>query len=298
MRDCDPRRPQRRQCGILPALALALALPQAHAQESIAVATPTDKSMFANARDRALAPKLAARAADWRIGPVVYQVLVDRFAPSADLDAKRHLYAAPRVLRAWTDQPQRGTRDDALGLWSHEIDFWGGDLASLEGKLGYLDDLGVDVLYLNPIHAAYTNHKYDAQDYFTVSPEFGTRDDVKRIAGDLHARGMRLVLDGVLNHMGRTSPMFRQALADPRSPWRDWFYIGPQYRLGYRAWWDVANLPDVNWENPAVRARLYGDPDSVVQGWLADGIDGWRLDVAYDIGFRFLGELTAAAHAA
>jgi cyclomaltodextrinase len=298
MRDCDPRRPQRRQCGILPALALALALPQAHAQESIAVATPTGKSMFANARDRALAPKLAARAADWRIGPVVYQVLVDRFAPSADLDAKRHLYAAPRVLRAWTDQPQRGTRDDALGLWSHEIDFWGGDLASLEGKLGYLDDLGVDVLYLNPIHAAYTNHKYDAQDYFTVSPEFGTRDDVKRIAGDLHARGMRLVLDGVLNHMGRTSPMFRQALADPRSPWRDWFYIGPQYRLGYRAWWDVANLPDVNWENPAVRARLYGDPDSVVQGWLADGIDGWRLDVAYDIGFRFLGELTAAAHAA
>jgi cyclomaltodextrinase len=283
---------------VLAALTAGLVATASAAEEQPVNPPRPDRSQFAHAADRALAPVLAAREADWRIGPVVYQVLVDRFAPSRDLEAKRALYAAPRVLRAWDETPQRGTRDDAIGLWSHELDFWGGDLDSLAARLDYIQGLGADVLYLNPIHAAYTNHKYDAQDYLAVSPEFGTRDDLRRLAGDVHARGMRLVLDGVFNHMGRTSPMFVSALDDPRSPWRDYFVIGPQYRLGYRAWWDVANLPDVNWENPAVRRWLYGGPQGVVQSWLADGADGWRLDVAYDIGFRFLGELTAAAHAA
>jgi glycosidase len=258
----------------------------------------TDKSEHANAHDRALAPVLAAREADWRVGPVVYQVIVDRFAPSADLDAKRHLYGAPRVLRDWSETPEKGVLHPADGLWSHELDFWGGDLQSLRAKLDHIADLDVDVLYLNPIHQAHTNHKYDAQDYFAVSAEYGTRADVVALAEDLHARGMRLVLDGVFNHMGRTAPIFQEALADPASPWRQWFHIGPEWTLGYRAWWDVGNLPDVNWENPAVRARLHGDADSVVQGWLADGVDGWRLDVAYDIGFNFLRALTDDAHRA
>jgi glycosidase len=260
--------------------------------------TTQDKAYFANAADLVLAPKIAAREADWRIGPVVYQVLPDRFAPSATLEKKRHLYAAPRILRSWDENPQRGTLNEAVGLWSHEMDFWGGDIASLSSKLGYIESLGVDVLYLNPIHQAYTNHKYDAQDYFKVSPEFGTREEVKLLAADLHKRNMKLVLDGVFNHMGRNSPMFQDALNNPASPWRGWYFIDKKYKLGYRAWWDVANLPDVNWENAAVRARLFGDDDSVVQGWLKDGIDGWRLDVAYDIGFRHLSELTAAAHRA
>jgi glycosidase len=281
-------------------VAMAVAWQPVFANQGAASMTQTkpDKSYFANDADKVLAPKIAAREADWRVGPVVYQVLVDRFAPSANLEAKRNLYAAPRVLHAWEDNPKRGTRNDAIGLWSHEIDFWGGDLASLSSKLDYIQSLDVDVLYLNPIHAAYTNHKYDAQDYFKVSPEFGTREDVTRLANNLHQRDMKLVLDGVLNHMGRTSPQFQDALKNASSPWRDWYFIGPEYQLGYRAWWDVANLPDVNWENQEVRKRLYGDSDSVVQGWLKDGADGWRLDVAYDIGFRHLTELTAAAHKA
>lgn len=256
------------------------------------------KAQYATPEDRALAAKLAVREADWRIGPVVYQVIVDRFAPSASLDAKRHLYAAPRVLRTWDETPRRGVRNDAAGLWSHELDFWGGDLASLSGKLDYIKDLKVDVLYLNPIHQAFTNHKYDAQDYFKVSEEYGTRAEVGQLAKDVQGRGMRLVLDGVLNHMGRTSPMFQDALNNPNSQWRDWYFVGPQYKLGYRAWWDVANLPDVNWENPEVRKRLYGDRDSVIQGYLREGVDGWRLDVAYDIGFNYLADLTRAVHRA
>ncbi len=260
--------------------------------------TTAEQPDYSNDFDKANAETFARREADWRIGAVVYQVIVDRFAPSENLDAKRDLYAPPRQLRDWSETPTAGHYVEEAEVWSHEIDFWGGDLQSLIGKLDYLDDLGVDVLYLNPIHMAYTNHKYDAQNYFEVSPEYGTRKDVIALADGLHERGMKLVLDGVFNHMGRTSPWFQEALADPSSPWRDWYYIDPKYQYGYRAWADVENLPEVRIENPNVRARLWGDKDSVIQGYLNDGVDGWRLDVAYDLGFNYLHDLTEAAHTA
>jgi cyclomaltodextrinase len=251
---------------------------------------------YANSFDQALAGVFEAREHDWRNGAVVYQVYVDRFAPSAKLEAKRGLYPAPKKLHAWADLPTRGTYLPEAKVWSHEIDFWGGDLQSLRGKLDYIQGLGADVLYLNPIDLAYTNHKYDTLDYRAVSPEYGTRDDARALARDVHARGMKIVLDGVFNHMGRNSAIFKQAEADPKSRYRDWFVFGPKYAGGARAWALAENLPELNLENPAVRDDLYNAHDSIVRGWLRDGIDGWRLDVAFDIGFRFLGELTQAAH--
>jgi glycosidase len=252
---------------------------------------------FSNATDKSLAGVFEAREKDWRNGAVSYQVLVDRFAPPADRQAKQALYPPPKVLRRWDERPRIGTYVQDAKVWSQEVEFWGGDLQSLRGKLDYVEQLGVDVLYLNPIHLAYTNHKYDALDYQQVSPEYGTRDDVKRLAAELHRRGMKLVLDGVFNHMGRHAPVFKQAEADPMSPYRDWFVFGPGYAGGARGWANVVNLPELNLENPKVREHLYGGPESVVRSWLRDGIDGWRLDVAYDIGFAFLAELTQAAHA-
>lgn len=266
-----------------------------------------------NPYDRAQAGVYAAREKDWRNGAIVYQVLPDRFAPSADLDAKRHLYPAPKLLRRWDETPRRGHYVESARLWSHEIEFWGGDLASLSARLDHVQALGAEVLYLNPIHLAYTNHKYDAFDYQAVSPEFGTRDDVTALAKNVHARGMKLVLDGVFNHMGRNAPIFKEALAayeaESQAPsgggraatggsrYRDWFYFGPQYRSGARVWWLAENLPEINLENPAVRDHVYGAKNSVVRSYLRDGVDGWRLDVAVDIGFEFLNELTRAAHA-
>jgi cyclomaltodextrinase / maltogenic alpha-amylase / neopullulanase len=258
-------------------------------------ASPVDR--LEHGFDAATTGEFDRRERDWRNGAVVYQVLVDRFAPPADLDAKRALYPPPKVLHPWSDLPRHGHYVESAKVWSHEIDFWGGDLKSLEGRLDHVQGLGADVLYLNPIDLAYTNHKYDTLDYQQVSPEYGTRADVKALAADLHRRGMKLVLDGVFNHMGRNAPFFRRAEGDPKSPYRDWFVFGPQYRGGARTWAGAQNLPELNLENPAVRAYLWGDPDSVVRGWLRDGIDGWRLDVAFDIGFRFLAELTQAAHA-
>jgi glycosidase len=287
----SPRGPQGRARAALLAAFLAFsALP--HAQ-TVTSSAPNHAHRY----DRAVAGTYEARERDWRQGAVVYQVLVDRFAPAADLAAKRHLYPAPKQLRDWSEEPRAGRYLESHKLWSHEIDFWGGDLASLRSRLAYVQQLGADVLYLNPICLAYTNHKYDALDYQQVSPEYGTREDVKALAADLRARGMKLVLDGVFNHMGRNSPAFQAAERDARSPWREWFVFGSQYAGGARTWWNVQNLPELNLESPRVRERLWGASDSVVRSWLRDGADGWRLDVAFDIGFNLLEELTRAAHA-
>ncbi|MBX3059284.1 MAG: glycoside hydrolase family 13 protein [Anaerolineae bacterium] len=236
------------------------------------------------------------REQDWRNGAIVYQVLVDRFAPSAQLDAKRALYPPPKVLRDWSETPKPGAYLPEARLNSQELDFWGGDFASLRSRLDYVQQLGANVLYLNPIHLAYTNHKYDALDFMKISPEFGNRDDFLRLVIDVHARDMKLVLDGVFNHMGRNAPIFQDALENPTSPWRDWFAIGPQFAGGARAWTGFQNLPELNLENPAVRAYLYENPDSVVRSYLRDGADGWRLDTAFELGPDYLRDLTDAAH--
>jgi len=240
---------------------------------------------------------LSEREQDWRNGSIVYQVLIDRFAPSARLEAKRGLYPAPKVLHTWSETPRPGVYLPDARLNSQELEFWGGDFESLHSRLDYIEQLGADVLYLNPIHLAYTNHKYDALDFQQISPEFGDRADFIRLAAEVHRRGMKIVLDGVFNHMGRNAPIFQEALANPASPWRDWFAIGPQYQGGARVWTGYQNLPELNIENPAVRQYLYEAPDSVVRSYLRDGADGWRLDTAFELGFQYLHDLTRAAHA-
>jgi glycosidase len=236
------------------------------------------------------------RERDWRNGAIVYQVIVDRFVPSANLQAKRTLYPAPKVLRDWSEPAKAGVYLEDAKLNSAELDFWGGDLQSLSTRLDHIQNLGADVLYLNPIHLAYTNHKYDAFDFKAISPEYGTHQDFKLLAANVHQRGMKLVLDGVFNHMGRNAPKFQDAFKNPQSPWRDWFVIGPQYAGGARVWTGFQNLPELNLENPKVRNYLYASPESVVRSYLRDGADGWRLDTAYEFSHQFLRELTDAAH--
>ncbi|MFM1949347.1 MAG: Cyclomaltodextrinase [Pseudomonadota bacterium] len=238
----------------------------------------------------------AAREKDWRNGAIVYQILVDRFVPSANLAAKKHLYPAPKVLREWHEQPLRGVELEDQKLNSQELEFWGGDIQSAQSRLDHVKDLGATAIYLNPIHLAWTNHKYDAFDYKAISPEYGNRDDFKRFAAQAHQLGLKVVLDGVFNHMGRNSPQFKDAMANPQSPWRNWFVIGSAYKGGARVWTGFQNLPELNLDNPAVRKYLYEAPDSVVRGYLRDGADGWRLDTAYELGLPYMRALTKAAH--
>ncbi|MBI5155589.1 hypothetical protein HZA57_10170, partial [Candidatus Poribacteria bacterium] len=135
---------------------------------------------------------IANRRSDWRFGHVIYQIFVDRFAPSTRLESKREHYAPPRVLRRWDEQPAKGQFNAAERVSAAELEFWGGDLDGVRRKLDYLHNLGVDVVYLNPIFEAFSNHKYDGNDFFRVDPQFGSREELAALADDLHGRGMRL----------------------------------------------------------------------------------------------------------
>ncbi|MBN2540326.1 MAG: glycoside hydrolase family 13 protein [Bacilli bacterium] len=235
------------------------------------------------------------RERDWRNGAVVYQVLVDRFAPAHNLEQKKHLYQSPKVLKSWNETPKPGPFLKEIRYTAHEMEYWGGDLQSLQEKVDYIKSLGVDVLYLNPIHLSLSNHKYDASDYLQISPEYGTMAELKRLANVLHDKQMKLMLDGVFNHVGVTSELFQNA-KDPSSPKHGWFDFDKKYEDGVRLWADARSLPELNLENQAVKDYIYQDKDSVIRTYLRQGIDGWRLDVAFDLGFEVLSELTKAAH--
>ncbi len=132
-----------------------------------------------------------------------------------------------------------------------------------------------------------------------IAPEYGTARDFKAFVQAVHGRKMKVMLDGVFNHMGASAPMFQDAKANPSSKYHDWFFFDSKYQGGYKGWFNVANLPALKLENPAVRDYLWAKPNSVVQKYLRqDGIDGWRLDVAFELGPDFLHQLTEAAHAA
>jgi glycosidase len=230
------------------------------------------------------------------MGTIVYQVIVDRFAPSKNVSNKGNFYQPPRTLMRWNETPKKGHYMPEQELWSHELEFWGGDLNSLLDNVDYIHQLGINVLYLNPIHQAFTNHKYDATDYLVISEEYGDKRDLVTLIDAVHTRGMKIVLDGVFNHIGKKASMFQKALKDKKSKYRDWFIFKQNIKGEYRAWQNARNLPELNLENSDVREYLYSGENSVMKHFLKLGIDGWRLDVAHDIGFDILRDITLHMH--
>ena len=193
--------------------------------------------------------------------------------------------------------PKAGKAIPGKGYWSHELEFWGGDLPGVSSRLDYIKSIGADAVYLTPIFEALSNHKYDTTDYYKIAPEFGTERDLKDLIHQSHGMGLKVLLDGVFNHVGKQSPIFREASTGYAAEKRDWFTFGSEYKKnGYLSFADVPNLPTWRLENPAVRRYLWKGGDSVVRHWLKKGVDGWRLDVAYEIGPKYLYELTKAAH--
>lgn len=235
------------------------------------------------------------REQDWRNGAIVYQVIVDRFSPSSTIEKKLALYQEPRKLRYWNETPEPGAFHHESRYWTHELDFWGGDLKSVMDRLDYFKELNIDVLYLNPIHESLSNHKYDAKDYQKISIEFGTVDDLRALITALHQQNQKIMLDGVFNHVGVDNPLFINA-KNPNSKYHKWFDFNEKYPEGVRLWADVKSLPELNLEHKDVRNYIYQNQDSVIRSYIKEGIDGWRLDVAFDIGYNYLKELTDAAH--
>ena len=210
---------------------------------------------------------------EWVKDAVFYQIFPDRFARSARL---RH---PPGIaLKPWRSPPS-------------EQGFQGGDLLGIVDRLDYLGDLGVTALYLNPVFTSASNHRYHTYDYMQVDPLLGGNDALRELLDAAHARGIRVVLDGVFNHTGRGFWAFHHLLENgPRSPYVDWYFVkawplhpyaprGEKKPLNYECWWNLPALPKLNVRNPGVREHLL----HVARHWIDFGIDGWRLDVPEEI---------------
>lgn len=206
---------------------------------------------------------------DWVRGAVMYQIFPDRFAIGNPANVRRggDVYGhKPRYLR-WGERPEHPPKGR---------DFFGGDLPGIISKLDYLADLGITCLYLTPIFAAPTNHRYDALDYFQIDPRLGDESDFRALVAAAAQHGIRIILDGVFNHCSSESVYFKEAQADKTSPYYRWFDF-QRWPDKYTGWVGVREMPEFV-ECPEVEEFFFG-PEGVARHWLKYGIAGWRLDV-------------------
>lgn len=229
---------------------------------------------------------------DYARGAVMYQIFPDRFFRSGacDLTAKLRPFS---LHERWEDTP-RYTADEA-GNWCS--DFFGGNLRGICEKLPYLKELGVKILYFNPIFMAFSNHRYDTADYKRVDPMLGNEEDFRSLCAQAHRMGMRVVLDGVFSHTGSNSVYFdakhlfgNGAASDPNSPYRSWYRFR-RYPDDYDAWWNTPTLPNVEELEPSYVNYVIEDDDSVLARWLGLGADGFRLDVVDELPDEFVARL-------
>ncbi len=275
-----------------------------------------------------LAPDL--KTPDWAKGAVFYQIFVDRFCngdPSNDVVDNEYVYikALTQGVKDWNSLPK------AMDVGR----FYGGDLQGVWDKLDYLQELGVDVIYLNPIFVSPSNHKYDIQDYDYVDPHFGVIVDdggealantesknssatrfIRRVTNkanleasnaffiqlvkEIHRRGMKVILDGVFNHCGSFNKWMdreciyehqqgyeKGAFVDENSPYHTFFKFKEggrwPYNENYDGWWNHNTLPKLNYESSEALENYILD---IAKKWVSPpfNVDGWRLDVAADLG--------------
>lgn len=267
---------------------------------------------------------------EWAKGAVMYQIFVDRFYNgdvSNDVVDSEYTYIDEHVsrVRDWNKMPaSMGVRE-----------FYGGDLQGVLKKLDYLQELGVEVLYLNPIFVSPSNHKYDTQDYDYIDPHYGvivedggeplTEGDkenahatkyIQRVVNkknleasneffahfvsEVHKRGMKVILDGVFNHCGsfnkwldrekiydKDSSYEKGAFLREDSPYHGFFHFYPEGNwpdnTHYDSWWGNDTLPKLNYEESG---QLEPYILQVAKKWVSApyNVDGWRLDVAADLG--------------
>lgn len=227
---------------------------------------------------------------DWAKGAVMYQIFPDRFFKSGDPDLTGKLQPYT-VHRNWHEEVSWQPTPEGLVL---NNDFFGGNFRGIREKLPYLSDMGVEILYLNPISKAFSSHRYDTCDYKTPDPMLGTEEDFAELCRAAHDRGIRIVLDGVYSHTGSRSIYFDKnhefgggAVSDPNSPYRNWYQFH-HYPDSYNCWWNFDTLPCVNKMDPGFLDYVIDGEDSVVAHWLRLGADGFRLDVADELPDEFI----------
>jgi alpha-glucosidase len=225
----------------------------------------------------------AADGPEWHLRSVVYQIFPDRFA-SSGRNGSRPEWAVPRE---WDELPTGRGRNTPR-------EFYGGDLAGIEAHLDHVEHLGANVIYLTPIFAATSTHRYDSSSFDRVDPLLGGDEALASLTAAAHRRGMRVIGDLTLNHVGVAHDWFTAARQDPNAPERELFYFDETLPHGYESWLGVASLPKVNWSSPELRRRMA----AVARRWLEPPyeLDGWRIDVANMVG-RY-GELGLTADVA
>ena len=213
----------------------------------------------------------------WLAGTVFYQIFPDRFAngdSSNDPQPDEYEFRGnrPRTY-PW------GEAADPKQIMP--LVFYGGDLQGIIQHLDYLQHLGVNALYLNPIFTAFSNHKYDVVDYEHVDPHLGGDQSLVNLRQALDQRGMRYILDIVPNHSGYWHSWFQKARQEKNSPEAE-FYTFRSHPDEYASWLGVWTLPKLNYQSVELRQRMYAGSDSVFKRWLLPpfSADGWRVDVA------------------
>ena len=234
---------------------------------------------------------------DWAKGAIIYQIFPDRFHRSGkcNLTGKLRPYT---VHRHWDEDVDWAPDENGI---VHNNDFFGGNFRGITEKMDYIASLGTGIIYLNPIGKAFSNHRYDTGDYKIPDPMLGTEADFRDMCDAAHARGMKVILDGVYSHTGSNSLYFDRertfggngAYCRQDSPFYHW-YTFYQWPNNYHSWWNFDTLPTVNKMHPDFIRYVITDEDSVVAHWMKLGADGFRLDVADELPDDFIEKIRAA----
>ncbi len=216
----------------------------------------------------------------WVPGSTCYQIFPDRFFrgnPLLGAKAGEYSFDGGIVTTpSFGDVPR--SYDEARCL-----DFYNGDLDGIIMKIPYLKTLGITAVYLNPINDSRTVHRYDSADFFHVDPKLGGDEAFRRLMDAMHDNGIRVIVDISINHTGTESAWFKKALSDASSEERGYYYFDGG---GARCWQGVRTLPQLNYNSEQLRDKVYRSPESAMQKFLRAPFmqDGWRLDVAPELG--------------
>lgn len=228
---------------------------------------------------------------DWIKSSIVYQIFPDRFS-KGDMDS----FNSGRndiIPRNWEDTPYY--KAEQFGGEYLANDFFGGNLDGIIKKLPYLNQLGINTIYLNPIFKAFSNHKYDTGDYDVIDPMFGNNELFEKLCQEASSYGIKIILDGVFNHTGSNSRYFNKEATYPtlgayqskNSPYYSWYCFN-NHPEDYASWWGFKTLPNTNEEDPSFIDYIINSPDSIIKKWLNMGAWGWRLDVADELPPQFI----------
>lgn len=234
---------------------------------------------------------------DWIKGGIMYQIFPDRFYKGKgnikNVPEDRIIHESTTDIPVWKPNEQGKILNN---------DYYGGNLKGIEEKLPYISSLGVNVIYLNPIFEAHSNHRYNTADYSKIDPLLGDEKDFKSLCKKAKEYGIKIILDGVFSHTGSDSIYFNRenrydsigAYNSNESPYKNWFTFEENGK--YKSWWGIDTLPETNEDNDSFIEYIAGK-NGVAEKWLEYGAYGYRLDVADELPDKFLDEFCKSVKA-